>query len=150
MSRTALGLPENRVRVTACAMGGCFGNGTQYNDTAVAAALMSQAVGAPVRVQLMRWDEIGWTRYGPAALMDVRAGIDSQGNLVAIDFTNIYPQGVGYRWPSSVLAGAPLPVPSARNAYDAGHDVQPPQLALHGEVNPDHGQLDHRECNCGR
>ena len=21
---------------------------------------MSQAVGAPVRVQLMRWDEIGW------------------------------------------------------------------------------------------
>jgi nicotinate dehydrogenase subunit B len=114
----ALGLPANRVRVTACAMGGCFGNGTQYNDTAVAAALMSQAVGAPVRVQLMRWDEIGWTRNGPAALMDVRAGIDSQGNLVAIDLTNIYPQGVGYRWPSSVLAGAPLPVPSARNAYE--------------------------------
>lgn len=116
----ALGLPANRVRVTACAMGGCFGNGTQYNDTAVAAALMSQAVGAPVRLQLMRWDEIGWTRNGPAALMDVRAGIDSQGSLVAIDLTNIYPQGVGYRWPSSVLAGGPLPVPSARTAYATG------------------------------
>ena len=52
-----LGLPENQVRVTACAMGGCFGDGAQYFDVAQAAALMSQAVGAPVRVQLMRWDE---------------------------------------------------------------------------------------------
>ena len=56
---------------------------------------MSQAVGAPVRVQLMRWDEIGWDTYNPAVLMDVRAGIDSQGNLVAIDFTNIMPQWGG-------------------------------------------------------
>ena len=52
-----LGLPESQVRVTACAMGGCFGDGAQYFDVAQAAALMSQAVGAPVRVQLMRWDE---------------------------------------------------------------------------------------------
>ena len=60
---SALGLPENRVHVTACAMGGAYGH-AQYDDTAVAAALMSQAVGAPVRVQLMRWDEIGWDTYG--------------------------------------------------------------------------------------
>ena len=39
--------------------------------------------------------------------MDVRAGIDSQGNLVAIDFTNIIPQwgGTSGTWPSSALAG---------------------------------------------
>ena len=55
---SALDLPENQVRVTACAMGGCFGDGAQYFDVAVGAALMSQAVGAPVRVQLMRWDEV--------------------------------------------------------------------------------------------
>jgi nicotinate dehydrogenase subunit B len=109
---SALGLPENRVRVTACSMGGCFGGGSQYTDTAVAAGLMSQAVGAPVRVQLMRWDEIGWTRNGPAALMDVRGGIDSKGNLVAIDMTAIYPQYVSTSWPSSVLAGASLPAPT--------------------------------------
>jgi CO/xanthine dehydrogenase Mo-binding subunit len=93
-------------------MGGCFGGGSQYTDTAVAAGLMSQAMGAPVRVQLMRWDEIGWTRNGPASLMDVRAGIDSQGNLVAMDLTAIYPQYVSTLWPSSVLAGAPLPTPT--------------------------------------
>jgi CO/xanthine dehydrogenase Mo-binding subunit len=107
---SAIGLPENRVHVTACAMGACFGH-AQYDDTAAAAALMSQAVGAPVRLQLMRWDEIGWDTYGAATLMDVRAGIDSQGNLAAIDFTNIIPQNSGSAWPSSVLAGtAELPI----------------------------------------
>jgi nicotinate dehydrogenase subunit B len=110
----ALGLPENQVRVTACAMGGCFGDGAQYFDVAVGAALMSQAVGAPVRVQLMRWDEIGWGQTSPPSLMDVRAGIDGKGNVVAFDFTHFYPQ----YWANSVhtnaeLAGTPRPtVPS--------------------------------------
>ena len=45
---------------------------------------MSQAVGAPVRVQLMRWDEIGWGSTSPPSLMDVRAGVDAKGNLVAL------------------------------------------------------------------
>src|SRR5438477_9098114 len=47
-----LGLPLSQVRVTAAAMGGCFGDGCQYHDVAQAAALMSLAVGAPVRVLL--------------------------------------------------------------------------------------------------
>jgi nicotinate dehydrogenase subunit B len=116
----ALGLPENRVHVTACMMGGCFGGGAQYIDTAVAAALMSQAVGAPVRLQLMRWEEIGWDRYGPALLMDYSAGIDSKGNLVAIDFTNTMPQQIGNTTPSSVLAGAKPPAPSTAVAFAPG------------------------------
>jgi CO/xanthine dehydrogenase Mo-binding subunit len=111
---SALGLPESQVRVTACAMGGCFGDGAQYFDVAVGAALMSQAVGAPVRVQLMRWDEISWGQTSPPSLMDVQAGVDSKGNLVAFDLTHFYPQ----YWANSVqtngeLAGTPLPaVPS--------------------------------------
>jgi CO/xanthine dehydrogenase Mo-binding subunit len=95
-------------------MGGCFGDGAQYFDVAVGAALMSQAVGAPVRVQLMRWDEISWGQTSPPSLMDVQAGVDSKGNLVAFDLTHFYPQ----YWANSVqtngeLAGTPLPaVPS--------------------------------------
>jgi nicotinate dehydrogenase subunit B len=110
-----LGVPENQVRVTACAMGGCFGDGALYYDAAQAAALMSQAVGAPVRVQLMRWDEISWGQTSPASLMDVRAGVDGKGNLVAFDFTHFYPQ----YWSDAVqtsaeLAGVPRPaVPSS-------------------------------------
>jgi hypothetical protein len=40
---------------------------------------MSQLVGAPVRVQLMRWDELGWNQSAPGALFDIRAGVDASG-----------------------------------------------------------------------
>jgi CO/xanthine dehydrogenase Mo-binding subunit len=105
-----IGLPENLVRVTACAMGGCFGDGTQYFDVAQAAAIMSQAVGKPVRVQLMRWDETSWGQTSPPSLMDLRAGVDAKGNLVAFEFTHFYPQ----YWDNSVqtnaeLSGTPRP-----------------------------------------
>ena len=69
-----LGHAPSSVRVTVLRGLGTYGDGPQYDDVAHAAALMSQAVGKPVRVQLMRWDEHGWDNYGPAQLMDVRAG----------------------------------------------------------------------------
>ena len=47
-------------------------------DTAESAAIMSKAVGKPVRLQLMRWDEHGWTHYAPSALIDMRAGVDAK------------------------------------------------------------------------
>jgi CO/xanthine dehydrogenase Mo-binding subunit len=107
------GLPLDRVRVTGVAMGGCFGNGCQYNDVAQAAALMSQSVRAPVRVQWMRWDEIGWDNNAPGTLMDVRAGADAKGNLVAFDFTQFYPEYMSeLRETSAELAGYPIPQPS--------------------------------------
>jgi nicotinate dehydrogenase subunit B len=117
-----LGVPDNQVRVTAVAMGGCFGDGVQYYDVAQAAALMSQAVGAPVRVQLMRWDEIGWGSSSPGTMLDVKAGIDGKGNLVAMDIAQFYPQykndlvqtnaeltGMALPTPSSSLSGVQLP-----------------------------------------
>jgi CO/xanthine dehydrogenase Mo-binding subunit len=87
----ALGMPLNKVRVTAATMGGAFGY-SQYQDTAIAAALMSQLAGAPVRVQLMRWDEIGWDQSAPGALFDIRAGVDASGKLVVFDATQFYPR----------------------------------------------------------
>jgi CO/xanthine dehydrogenase Mo-binding subunit len=114
MVAAVLGLPLAQVRVTAYPMGGCYGDGAQYFDTAQAAALMSQAVSAPVRVVLMRWDEIGWGQTSPGSLMDVRAGIDGNGNLVAFDWTHFYPQ----YWSNTVqtnaeLAGTPIPAISS-------------------------------------
>ncbi len=58
---------------------------------------MSQAVGAPVRVQLMRWDEIAWDSTSPPSLIDIRAGVDSKGNLVAFDFAPLLPAVPGRR-----------------------------------------------------
>ena len=43
-----------------------------------------KAVGKPVRLQYMRWDEHGWDNYGPATLWDVKGGVDANGKLVAL------------------------------------------------------------------
>jgi len=86
--QTALGLKTpNQVRVIYYQGSSTFGNGYHYLDIAEAAALMSKLAGAPVRLQLMRWDEQGWTRYGPAIMHDMRGGVDTNGNIVAYEAT---------------------------------------------------------------
>jgi nicotinate dehydrogenase subunit B len=77
----------NQVRAYWYEGSSSFGPGNRYVDTAKAATMMSKLVGAPVRVQLMRWDEHGWNAYGPAQLMDIRVGADSSGKLLAYDYT---------------------------------------------------------------
>ena len=39
-------------------------------------------------LQFMRWDEHGWDNYGPAQMVDIRAGVDANGNLTAFEFTD--------------------------------------------------------------
>ena len=85
MLAEVLGLPVAKVRVQYYEGSGTFGRSC-YEDAAQAAAVMSQAVGKPVRVQFMRSDELGWDDYGPAHLADVRAGIDAGGKLVAYEY----------------------------------------------------------------
>lgn len=83
-----LNIPADKVRVAWTEASGCYGhNGA--DDSAVDAALLSQAVGKPVRVQWMRQDEHGWEPKGPAMVMDLIAGLDQNGNVVAWDFINI-------------------------------------------------------------
>ena len=65
---------------------GCYGhNGA--DDVAADAALLSQAVGKPVRVQWMRQDEHGWEPLGPAMSHALRGGLDSHGRVTAWDHT---------------------------------------------------------------
>ena len=104
----ALGLPAESVRVELYPFSGTYGH-SGYDDASVSAALLSQAVGKPVRVQFMRWDEHGWDQFGPAQATDVRAGIDENGKLVAYDYT-----AYNHGWTQVVesaaqLAGTPLP-----------------------------------------
>ncbi|MFO7287060.1 MAG: molybdopterin-dependent oxidoreductase [Gammaproteobacteria bacterium] len=80
-----LGLPEDKVRVQYCESSGTYGHSC-YDDVAQAAALMSQLAGAPVRVQLMRWDEHGWDPYGPAHVGEVQVAADTNGKLVAYEY----------------------------------------------------------------
>jgi CO/xanthine dehydrogenase Mo-binding subunit len=80
-----LGMPVERVRVQYCEGSGTFGHSC-YEDAPQAAAIMSQEVGRPVRVQFMRWDELGWDNYGPAQLAQVRAAIDADGKIIAYTY----------------------------------------------------------------
>jgi nicotinate dehydrogenase subunit B len=80
-----LGVPEKNVRVIYCEGSGCYGR-LSTDDAPEDAALMSRAVGKPVRVQWMREDEHGWEPKGPAQLLTVRAGVDAQGKVIAWDF----------------------------------------------------------------
>ncbi len=85
MLARVLGMPPEKVRVQYYEGSGTFGRSC-YEDAAQAAAIMSQAVGRPVRVQYMRWDEHGWDNYGPAHLAEVRAAVDAEGKLVAYEY----------------------------------------------------------------
>jgi CO/xanthine dehydrogenase Mo-binding subunit len=79
-----LGVDQSKVRAYFYEGASSFGS-TQSLDVAKAAAVMSQTLGKPVRVQLMRWDEHGWDNYGQAHLMDMRGGIDASGKIVAYE-----------------------------------------------------------------
>ncbi|HYY24154.1 MAG TPA: molybdopterin cofactor-binding domain-containing protein [Candidatus Udaeobacter sp.] len=82
-----LKIPEKNVRVIYHEASGSYGR-MSNDDGAEDAALLSRAVGAPVRVQWSRQDEHGWEPKGPAQLQRLRAGVDDQGKIIAWEFTD--------------------------------------------------------------
>ena len=79
------GVPAANVTVRYYEGSGTYGHSC-YDDVAQAAAILSQLAGKPVRLQFMRWDELGWDNYGPAHLGDIRAGVDADGKLVGYEY----------------------------------------------------------------
>ncbi|HEV2201265.1 MAG TPA: molybdopterin cofactor-binding domain-containing protein [Bryobacteraceae bacterium] len=81
-SAMILGLKPENVRVIFRRGSGCYGlNGA--DAVTFDAALLSQAVGKPVRVQLTRKDEMAWENFGFAFVLEQRAALDARGNIVA-------------------------------------------------------------------
>jgi CO/xanthine dehydrogenase Mo-binding subunit len=80
-----LGLRPENIRVVFRQGPGCYGiNGA--DTVAYDAAILSQAVGKPVRVQLSRRDEMAWENYGVAYVSEERAAVDQDGTIVAWDY----------------------------------------------------------------
>ncbi len=81
-SAMILGLKPENIHVAFRRGSGCYGlNGA--DTVTYDAAILSQAVGKPVRVQLSRKDEMAWENYGNAYTLDQRAGLDAKGNIIA-------------------------------------------------------------------
>lgn len=134
-----LGLHPTAVRVIYQEASGCYGH-DGVDDCAADAALLSQAAGAPVRVQWTRQDEHGWEPYGGAQAHDMKGAVDKHGitawsHLIYAPTANSRPSAGN---PGTLLAGAltgllPDPLPassvdsSGRNApvtYDFPQRVE--------------------------
>ena len=102
-----LGIPVDNVRVIFTRGAGCYGiNGA--DTVSYDAALLSQAVSRPVRVQLSRKDEMAWENYGPAYVIDQRVGIDGAGGILAWHCESWSPSRggrPGYDRPGNVVTG---------------------------------------------
>jgi len=85
-----LGLPVDKVHVIWVPGSGSYGR-LGVCDAAGDAALLSQAVGRPVRVQWQRGDENQWSPLGPAAVIHVKAGLDKHGTITAWEFESWTP-----------------------------------------------------------
>jgi len=84
------GLPDTAVEVVRMEAAGCYGrNGA--DDVAADAALLSRAIGRPVRVQLTREQENLWEPKGAAQLMEVNGGLTADGAIAAYEFRTSYP-----------------------------------------------------------
>jgi len=76
-----LGLPEDKVRLIYVEGSGCYGmNG--HEDAAADAAIISRAIGQPVRVQWSREDELGFDPKGPPQLLDITGTVGADGRIL--------------------------------------------------------------------
>jgi len=110
-----LGLPPQSVRVIFKTGSGCYGINAA-DAVSFDAAILSQAVGKPVRVQLTRKEEFISENYGMAFVVDQRIGLDAAGRIIAWDCETWNPTlggRPGYGSPGNILTGTLLGFPPA-------------------------------------
>jgi CO/xanthine dehydrogenase Mo-binding subunit len=134
---TALAMPEQNVHVIYVEGSGCYGiNGA--DNVALDAAVLSQAVGKPVRVQYMRDDENSWENYGQPYVISIKGGLDPSGTVSAWDYTawtasrggrpgppGNLPSGILLGFPENPLARSPAPTPSQPPNFVDGSNSAP-------------------------
>ena len=127
------GLQPEKVRVVFVEGSGSYGtNGADH--AAADAVLLSKTIGKPVRVQWSRQDEHGWDPKGPQQLLDLRAGLDPAGRMVAWDTQMWIP--ANRRGARILLAAqsAGIPQDSGRDAAAVFENGDPAYLVDHVRV----------------
>ncbi|HEV2198935.1 MAG TPA: molybdopterin cofactor-binding domain-containing protein [Bryobacteraceae bacterium] len=126
-------LPKGKVRVIYLDGAGCYG-GNGNDDAAADAALLSKTVGQPVRVQWMRQEEHGWDPKGPQQLLDLRAGTDAQGNVLAWETEIWVPTGVPGARPLLAADAAGIAQDHGQGAGLLTQNCDPPYAASNVKV----------------
>ena len=102
-----LNMPPDNVRVIFVRGSGCYGlNGA--DAVSFDAAVLSQAVGRPVRLQYTRRDEMMWENFGNACVVEQSAGLAEDGSVLVWDRENwVANRGSrpGYDKPGNVISG---------------------------------------------
>jgi len=119
------GLPDVAIDVIRMEASGCYGRNCA-DDVAADAALLSRAVGAPVRVQLTREQEHLWEPKGAAQLMQIGSALDADGRIAAYDFQTAYPSNGA---PTLALLLTRTIEPDA-TAYEMGDRTAVPPYAV--------------------
>jgi isoquinoline 1-oxidoreductase len=107
LART-FGIDSQQVRVIMPDMGGGFG-GKHTGEAAVEAARLAKAAGRPVSLRWSREEEFTWAYFRPAGVIEIEAGLDANGSIVAWDFTNINSGGAAI--------ASPYEIPSKRTQF---------------------------------
>jgi nicotinate dehydrogenase subunit B len=120
-----LDVPEESVRLIHVEGAGSYGqNGS--DDATADAAILSQAVGKPVRLQWSREDEFVWEPKAPAMVMEIRAGLDAHGDVAAWDYHAWSPTHVSRPRMAEQLLTAQLL---------SGQPASPPRFSFGAERN---------------
>jgi isoquinoline 1-oxidoreductase beta subunit len=128
----ALGLKEEDVTVHVTLLGGGFGRKSKC-DFAIEAALLSQKIGAPVRVQWTREDDIQHCFYHTTSVEKIDIGLDADKKPVAWrhrsaapSFLSTFAPDEGFQHPIEIgmgLADMPFDIPNiqAENCKALAH-----------------------------
>jgi CO/xanthine dehydrogenase Mo-binding subunit len=132
---TILGVKPESVRVIYTRGAGCYGiNGA--DTVSYDAAVLSQAVGKPVRVQLSRKDEMAWENYGNLFAIDQRVGLDASGTITVWDYeawSAAKGGRPGYNTPGNVVTGTLLGLNPA--PFNPRTPAPPPTQPLNNNLN---------------
>ncbi|HEU0231297.1 MAG TPA: molybdopterin cofactor-binding domain-containing protein [Burkholderiaceae bacterium] len=110
-----LGFPIDNVEVRWVEAAGQYGrNGLEH--VMADAAIMSRAVGRPVRVQWMRWDSHGWDPKEPPIVQELEGALDDHGNVTAWRHHMWVPTFSDTRLLPSELIGKPVGTKNLGNA----------------------------------
>jgi isoquinoline 1-oxidoreductase beta subunit len=101
-----LGIPEENVTVNVTLLGGAFGRKSKC-DFALEAALLSRELGAPVKVQWTREDDVQHDFLHTVSVERIEAGLDKSGKVIAWRHRSVAPS-IASTFAANVVHQAPF------------------------------------------